>query len=137
VGADGSEYGVVNTTHDPALKGIECIACHNEGTVNMTSVVFPSGVEVTGLGSEARCMQCHQGRASKVTIDTTLEELGLTEDLDTVNEDLICQYPLLCCCSNLYGTITKVDMSMRGLRLVKNAMSITIPVFARHAHPGA
>jgi hypothetical protein len=107
VGADGSEYGVVNTTHDPS-NGIECIACHNEGTVNMTSVVFPSGVEVTGLGPEARCMQCHQGRASKVSIDSTLEELSLTEDLDTVNEEIgFVNIHYYAAGATLYGTITK------------------------------
>lgn len=107
VGADGSEYGVVNEAHDPAL-GIECIACHNEGTVNMTSVVFPSGVEVIGLGTEARCMQCHQGRASKVTVDTSLEQLGLTEDLDSPSEELgFVNIHYYAAGATLYGTVTK------------------------------
>jgi hypothetical protein len=107
VGADGSEYGVVNTTHEPSM-GIQCIACHNEGTLTMTSVVFPSGVEVTGLGPEARCMQCHQGRESKVSVDSSLEALGLTEDLDTVNEELgFRNIHYYAAAATLYGTITK------------------------------
>ena len=75
VGADGSEVGVVNA---PAELGstVECAACHNDGTQNMTSVVMPSGIEVMGLGDESRCMQCHQGRASTVSVNTGIEEAG-------------------------------------------------------------
>jgi hypothetical protein len=36
-------------------------ACHNDVTVDKTSVVFPSGVEIANLGGEATCMECHQG----------------------------------------------------------------------------
>lgn len=84
VGADGSEAGVVD---QPAAVGtvITCVACHNEQTQEMTSVVFPSGVEVTGLGDESRCMQCHQGRASKVQVDEAIADLP---DLDTPGEDI-------------------------------------------------
>ena len=86
LGEDGSEAGVVSSTHDPA-EGIECNACHNETAAAMDSVVFPSGIEVTDLGPQARCMQCHQGRASKVSVDNTLAET-VGEDLDTVSEEL-------------------------------------------------
>jgi hypothetical protein len=72
----------------PLGTTVTCATCHNEVTIQMTSVVMPSGIELTGLGDESRCMQCHQGRASKVTLDTRFEELGLTEDVDTVNADL-------------------------------------------------
>jgi len=87
LGADGSAAGTVDAAQ-PIGQVIECETCHNDAAVAMTSVVFPSGVEVTGLGPEARCMQCHQGRASKVQVDESLAELGLTEDLDTVNPEL-------------------------------------------------
>ncbi len=86
VGADGSEAGVVDAAA-PLGTAVECVACHNEATVKMTSVVFPSGVEITGLGDEARCMQCHQGRASTISVDGAITEAGLT-DMDTVSEDL-------------------------------------------------
>jgi hypothetical protein len=45
IGADGSEANVVNA---PAPLGttVECAACHNDVTINMTSVVMPSGVEL-------------------------------------------------------------------------------------------
>jgi hypothetical protein len=87
LGADGSAAGTVDAAA-PIGTVIECQACHNSGTAGKSSVVFPSGVEITGLGGEAICMECHQGRASKVSVDAKLEELGLTEDLDTVSPDL-------------------------------------------------
>ena len=87
LGADGSAAGTVDTAA-PIGTVVTCEACHNSGTENKTSVVFPSGAEITGLGGEAICMECHQGRASKVQVDAKLEELGLTEDLDTVNAEL-------------------------------------------------
>jgi hypothetical protein len=86
LGIDGTEAGVVD--NDAAIDSvIECVACHNEATEAMTSVVFPSGIEITGLGPEARCMQCHQGRASKASVDNRIEEAGLTDE-DAVSEDL-------------------------------------------------
>ncbi len=83
LGEDGSEAGVVDAAQ-PISDGITCVACHNEAAEAHTSVVFPSGVEVTGLGGEARCMECHQGRASKTQVDEALVKFNVTEDLDTV-----------------------------------------------------
>ena len=87
VGADGSEPNVVNA---PAPIGttVQCEACHNTATIVKTSVIFPSGIEVQNLGDESRCMVCHQGRASTVSVDTQIADAGLAEDLDTVSEDL-------------------------------------------------
>ena len=88
LGADGTEAGVVD---NPAPIGtvITCEACHNDATLTLTSVVFPSGAEITGLGPEARCMQCHQGRASKLSVDESIANAGLApEDVDTVSPDL-------------------------------------------------
>ena len=86
LGADGSPAGIVDQA---AAIGsvITCVACHNDATLTLTNVVFPSGLEVTGLGDEARCMQCHQGRASGATVDASIEKAGLT-DMDTVSADL-------------------------------------------------
>jgi hypothetical protein len=67
---------------------IKCTACHNAGTASLSSVTFPSGVVVDGLGNEARCMLCHQGRASKVSVDAALEKAGVLEDLDKVVTEL-------------------------------------------------
>jgi hypothetical protein len=89
IGADGSEANVVNA---PAPLGttVECAACHNDVTINMTSVVMPSGVELMGLGDESRCIQCHQGRESTVSVNAKIEEAGLADpaDADTLSEDL-------------------------------------------------
>ena len=87
LGADGSEAGVVNSPHD--IGGtVECAACHNDVTVHKTSVTFPSGIEITNIGDESRCMECHQGRESKVSVDAAIEEVGLTDSPDEVSADL-------------------------------------------------
>ncbi len=84
LGADGTAAGVVD---NPAPTGtvIECMTCHNEVSAALDSVVMPSGIEVTGLGGEARCMQCHQGRASKLTVDDAIAEAEVP-DADAVME---------------------------------------------------
>ncbi len=88
LGEDGSDFGTVDAAA-PIGTVIECQACHNETTQNMTSVVFPSGVEVTdNLEDSARCMQCHQGRASTVSVLESLAETGTDVDQDTPNADL-------------------------------------------------
>ena len=86
LGVDGSEAGVVNA---PAEIGttVECVACHNDTTKAKTNVVFPSGIEVMGLGDEARCMECHQGRSSTLTVDNGIAEAGVADD-DTVSEEI-------------------------------------------------
>jgi len=65
---------------------VECLACHNDDAMALTSVTFPSGDEITGLGNEAICMQCHSGRASGLSIDEAITESGITDD-DTVMPD--------------------------------------------------
>lgn len=85
LGLDGSAYGSVENDA-PIGTVIACVACHNEVTMTMDSVVMPSGLEITGLGREARCMQCHQGRESTVSVNAAIEEAGV--GLDDVSEDL-------------------------------------------------
>ncbi|MGB7295478.1 MAG: hypothetical protein WBC70_07800 [Candidatus Aminicenantales bacterium] len=83
IGADGSAPNVVDS---PAPLGttVECEACHADperGIVhNHTAVVFPSRVEVKELGPEALCMECHQGRESKVTVDSSIASAGVPDD---------------------------------------------------------
>jgi hypothetical protein len=106
-GADGSEPGVVENDH-PVNTVISCVACHSEETMNWDTVVFPSGAEITGLGTDARCMECHQGRASKVSVDAGIEEAGLTDDLDTVSEDLgFTNIHYYAAAATLYGTFAQ------------------------------
>ena len=87
VGADGSAAGVVDKAA-PIGTVITCEACHNDATVTLSSVVMPSGAEITGLGPSARCMVCHQGRESGLSVDNKLTDLGLTDTLDTPSADL-------------------------------------------------
>jgi hypothetical protein len=86
LGADGTAAGTVDA---PAEIGttVQCAACHNDVTVAKTSVVFPSGIEITDLGDQSRCMECHQGRASSVQVDEAITE-NVGEEFDTVNEEL-------------------------------------------------
>ena len=86
LGEDGTEAGVVD---NPAALGsvITCGTCHNDSTLAMDSVTFPSGEVVTGLGPEARCMQCHQGRQSTVSVNDHITAAAVVDD-DTVSADL-------------------------------------------------
>lgn len=89
LGADGSAAGSVEVAA-PIGGGIECVACHNDMTLELDTVTFPSGSVVDGLDAEARCMQCHQGRASTVSVDAGITEAGLdpVADADTVSEEV-------------------------------------------------
>ena len=84
LGIDGTEAGTNDNASEPGV--ITCVACHNEATMAMDSVVMPSGAELTGLGSEARCMQCHQGRESGISVDAMIASAGV--DDDAVSSDL-------------------------------------------------
>jgi hypothetical protein len=90
LGADGSAAGKVDKPA-PVNTVIDCVACHNSGTLHKTSVVFPSGIELTNLGVEARCMECHQGRESKISVDKQITDtFKLTPaDEDTVVKPLV------------------------------------------------
>ena len=79
LGEDGSDFGTVEATA-PGGEGITCGACHNATASNLDSVTFPSGMTVTGLGSEARCMQCHQGRNSTPQVDAAITAAGVGDD---------------------------------------------------------
>jgi hypothetical protein len=115
VGADGSAVNVVDA---PAPIGttIQCEACHNDATMAMTSVLFPSGLEVGGLGAEARCMQCHQGREGTTTVDQRIVDAGLSEgDEDTVSPDLgFANIHYYAAAATLYGTQAKGGYEYAG-----------------------
>jgi hypothetical protein len=91
LGADGSAVGKVDK---PAPIGttIQCAACHNAATQALTSVQFlttnvvdgkAQPVVISGLGPEARCMVCHQGRATMTTVDDQIAKFKAT-DVDAV-----------------------------------------------------
>jgi hypothetical protein len=86
LGVDGSAAGAVDA---PAPIGsvVECVACHNSVNQSKTSAVMPSGLELTNLDDEARCVECHQGRQSKVSVDAAIEKAALP-NVDTASADL-------------------------------------------------
>jgi hypothetical protein len=62
-----------------------CDTCHNPAAMAMTSVTFPSGKVVeTSEEGEARCMTCHQGRESKVSVDKQINDTFKVTDVDAV-----------------------------------------------------
>ncbi|MFZ2488564.1 MAG: hypothetical protein WAZ19_10625 [Anaerolineae bacterium] len=88
LGADGSTAGKIDAENVAIGTTVSCVTCHNDVTIHKTSVVFPSGVEITNLGDESRCMECHQGRESMVSVNKSIEDLGLTDKPDDVSADL-------------------------------------------------
>ena len=85
-GADGTRAGVVDRTVAPGTT-VTCFACHNPATADLISVLFPSGARIRGLGAEARCVQCHQGRASTADVKTAIEGANAGDD-DTPSAEL-------------------------------------------------
>jgi hypothetical protein len=86
IGADGSAAGSVE---NPAPLGttVNCDACHNMAAQELTEVTFPSGAIATDLGAEARCMTCHQGRESTVSLNLHIAGAAPATE-DTISTDL-------------------------------------------------
>ena len=103
IGQDGSPP---NQVDHPAPVGttVECDACHNEAAEARQSVIMPSALEISGLGREANCMDCHQGRASSIQVSAAIAD----QPRDTVNTEL--RLPNLHsnpAAATLYGTEAK------------------------------
>jgi hypothetical protein len=86
LGGDGSTPGVVDKPA-PTKSVIRCVTCHNSAADTLTTVTFPSGVTVGGLGGEARCMTCHQGRSSGPAVDAAIAAAAPASD-DAVSTKL-------------------------------------------------
>lgn len=75
---DFAADGVVDSEHNPGV--FTCDLCHTNPQTGATrvfaSVTFPSGDVIEGLGAEANCMQCHQGRASTESVDSATAGIG-------------------------------------------------------------
>jgi hypothetical protein len=122
LGADGSEAGVVDQAA-PLGSTVECVACHNDVTLTKDSVVMPSGIELTGLGDESRCMECHQGRQSKVSVDAAIETAGVEEDV--VSPDLgFLNIHYYAAAASKYGTLAKGGYEYDGLTYDGNFMHV-------------
>lgn len=105
--------------NQPPGQGVECVACHSDpdrGIVHdHTDVTFPSGVTVEELGPEALCMECHQGRASKKTVDEEIAEAGVPDD-DTVSSDLgFINIHYHVAAANQFGTVVKGGYEYNGI----------------------
>ncbi len=85
LGLDGSEANKVDAAVSvkDGNPGIQCVTCHNAVTFTKTTVMFPSGVEIKA-GDDTRCMECHQGRESKVSVDEFIAQFGENIDPDAV-----------------------------------------------------
>ena len=86
LGEDGSAAGSVE---NEAATGtmVGCMACHNAAAMALRSATFPSGKSVDGLGSEARCLVCHQGTMAGAGVDAAITAAALATD-DTVSASL-------------------------------------------------
>ena len=120
-GGDGSEAGSIeNEVVAVEVTGVQCTACHNPEVVKKDSVVMPSGLELTDLGDEARCMECHQGRESMVSVNAKiLETAGAEElkdvDLDAVTEGLgFLNVHYYAAAASKYGTLAKGGYEYAG-----------------------
>jgi hypothetical protein len=85
-GADGTTVGVVDRAVAPGTT-VTCFACHHPSTADVSSVLFPSGVRIRNMGTEARCVQCHQGRASTANVNDTIAAANVPDD-DAFSEEL-------------------------------------------------
>ena len=84
LGVDGSAANKVDAAVPAAeSQGIQCVTCHNSVTVSRTTVTFPSGATITA-GADARCMDCHQGLESKISVDAQIELFSAADHPDTV-----------------------------------------------------
>lgn len=116
LGVDGTAAGVVDNP-SPLGTVVSCDACHNSAASSLTSVTFPSGAVVENDSDGARCMVCHQGRASTDTVDAKLAELGLTDDVDTVNAELgFINIHYYAAASTLYGSEVRGGYQYAGSR---------------------
>jgi hypothetical protein len=103
LGADGTETRVVENDQ-PTGTVVSCAACHNEAAMSWDTVVFPSGAVIAGLGPEARCIECHHGRDSGVSVDASIAEAGLEDD-DTVSDQLaFTNIHYFAAAATMYGT---------------------------------
>jgi hypothetical protein len=105
LGVDGSAPDVVDSPHALGTV-VDCVACHNDVTIVKDSVTMPSGLVLAGLGDESRCMECHQGRESKMSVDQAIADSGA--DLDAVSEDLgFRNIHYYAAAATKYGTLAK------------------------------
>lgn len=99
----------VNITN-PASNGLNCATCHNDlakfTRYEVNAVKFPSGASITfGDKNDANlCINCHQGRESKVSVD---KAIGALKD-DEVSDKMTFRNPhYFAAGATLFGTQAK------------------------------
>lgn len=116
LGVDNTEAGTVDNPA-PTGTGVTCDGCHNSVASNLTTVTFPSGAEITDEGGSVRCMVCHQGRASMVSVDGAIDTAGLTDDPNTPSPDLgFINIHYYAAAATLYGSEASGGYQYAGLR---------------------
>ncbi len=110
LGADGSAQGKVDQKA-PTGQVVECVACHNSASRFLSTVTFPSGITVGDLGGEARCMVCHQGRASTVSVTKATE--GIADDAVSANIKFV-NIHYRAAAATRYGTVAKGGYEYAG-----------------------
>ena len=67
-------------TAAPTDTVITCTTCHDPAVMALDWVEFPSGARVENVGKSARCMACHQGRESTVSVNAKIEAAAVGDD---------------------------------------------------------
>jgi len=103
INSDGNEEGRLD--HSVAIGSlIDCQTCHNKTAGELNAVKFPSGLTMSGLDSSARCIVCHQGRESTLSVSKAVGDL----DDDTVSADLgFLNVHYRAAAATLFGTAVK------------------------------
>jgi hypothetical protein len=112
LGIDGSTS--FKTDHAaPVGTTVTCYVCHNEVVDDLTSVVFPSGIKVRELGSEVRCIECHLGLESSISVYDITGSIDPTAQ-DTPDEALVFINSHAISAATPFGTQVKGGFEYQG-----------------------
>ncbi len=130
----------------PVGTPVNCDTCHNGVTQSLSEITFPSGLTVTGLGDESRCMVCHQGRESTVSVEKQISNAygaatdPITSD-DTVSSALsFINVHYFAAAGSLFGREAKVAYEYADPSLASEpidpvtGLSVRMPYDAKFAH---
>ncbi len=113
IGLDGSAAGTVEAEAQPGT--LQCTTCHNDVTLEKSTVVMPSGVVLAGLGREAVCMDCHQGRSSGPTVAAAIESSGVTDPDGILEGQGFLNIHYFAAAATLYGTFADGGFEYPGV----------------------
>lgn len=99
----------------PVGTTVDCLLCHDSAALALTEVRFPSyptTAAVTGLGKEAICMTCHQGRESGVSVEAKLAG----KPIDTIDATIsFTNIHYYAAAATLYGQLANGGYQYAGL----------------------